>query len=139
MAETIQTKQCSVCKQIKPLDEFHKRKNSKIGYYAECKACASDRIGKYNKTEKRKIKNRIAVRKYQKSYRPKHKANIKARNVVCYAIKIDKLSPASTYHCRICWNHAEQYHHHRGYEPEHAFDIIPVCISCHCSIHKSMA
>ncbi|GAG26296.1 unnamed protein product, partial [marine sediment metagenome] len=26
---------------------------------------------------------------------------------------------------------AEQYHHPNGYEPEHWFNIIPICIKCH--------
>lgn len=37
------TKRCSSCKIIKPLDEFHKRKNGENGYDHECKKCGNFR------------------------------------------------------------------------------------------------
>lgn len=39
------TKQCSVCKEVKPLSEFHKNKGGKFGVRSMCKVC----IGKYHK------------------------------------------------------------------------------------------
>ena len=33
------TKRCAVCKETKPLAEFHKNKSSATGYHSECKPC----------------------------------------------------------------------------------------------------
>lgn len=134
MANIIQTKQCSICNQIKSVSEFSKRKNGIIGFYAECKTCASNRIGKYNKTEKGIIKTRIAVRKYQKNYRPKHPQEIKARNTVCYAIEVGILPPVKTLNCS-CNQQAEQYHHPDYSKP---LSVIPLCRKCHRNIHKAI-
>ena len=50
------------------------------------------------------------------------------------------------YHCRdcqskewkryyqnshICGKQGEQYHHHKGYAPEHRLDVVPICRKCH--------
>ena len=39
MAESIQTKQCTKCKQIKLISEFYKDKTRKDGYCSRCKQC----------------------------------------------------------------------------------------------------
>lgn len=45
------TKQCSVCKEIKLLSKFYKRKtDTKDGYRMECKACSKAVATKYNNT-----------------------------------------------------------------------------------------
>lgn len=59
-----------------------------------------------------------------------------ARQAVQYAIKIGKLPKVSTLFCVPCFSNirleaAKQYHHHKGYAPEHQLDVIPVCIPCH--------
>lgn len=38
----MKTKTCSKCGKAKPLDQFHKNKNSKDGHLGVCKACRSD-------------------------------------------------------------------------------------------------
>ena len=189
MAETIQTKQCSKCKRIKPTTDFYKESAAKDGHNSWCKECRSGyentperrkyqakyrktdqrkvSLRKYDKSEKgRKVKIEGAkryrqkypqkyiecVRRYQKTkegkfakkraaknYELNNPQKVKTRRKVTKATLRGKLQIASHYHCRICWNQAEQYHHHRGYEPEHAFDIIPVCKLCHRIIHKSTA
>lgn len=40
-------KVCSVCTEIKPLNEFHKQKQSKDGHNAACKVCATERVRIY--------------------------------------------------------------------------------------------
>jgi hypothetical protein len=32
--------------------------------------------------------------------------------------------------CHYCGNRAHQYHHHRGYAPEHWLDVVPACRKC---------
>lgn len=47
MSETIQTKKCPKCKQIKCLDEFSKAKNQKDGLQCWCKQCAKEYQNQY--------------------------------------------------------------------------------------------
>lgn len=54
----------------------------------------------------------------------------KAHSAVRYAIKNRKLPPVNSLKC-ACGNQAAQYHHHKGYAPEHWLDVVPVCIKCH--------
>ena len=153
MAETIQTKTCSKCKQIKPLTEFYTRKASKDGKTYSCKMCINIINDRYKKTEKgREISRRCchryqqtedgkkAIRRYgrsqkglQRKYRfPEH---YRARNKVNNAIQNGFLPSAKTHSCQ-CGQPAHEYHHHHGYKPEHWLDVIPVCIICHKSIHN---
>ena len=141
MADQIISKRCSVCKQNKPLSEFHKASKNKDRHQAKCKSCAHkytisqefrDYFAKYKKTDNYKISTKIYKRKYRKANRQRTIAHYKIRN----AIISGKLSSVSKYHCRICWNQAQEYHHPDYSKP---FDVIPLCISCHRTIHKSTA
>lgn len=52
-------KQCSVCKEVKPIDSFYKQKSNKDGYYNTCKKCLSDKKKKQRESlteEERKLK-----------------------------------------------------------------------------------
>jgi hypothetical protein len=46
------TKECSSCEDIKPLNEFYKRKSSKDGYHCHCKSCVSLNDDEYKRTKK---------------------------------------------------------------------------------------
>jgi len=166
MADTIQTKQCSKCKQILPLTEFHKQKTCKYGFCSSCKKCKHKyRVSekrrendkryqktenytiatkKYYNSEKRKITQKIYIQsergrkirsKNSKICRQNYPKRIKARKVIANVVRYKKLPPAKSQTCRICFQTATHYHHYLGYEPKHWFDIIPVCASCHWSIH----
>lgn len=43
MATSDSTKQCTQCKQVKPLSEFHKRPDRPLGVMSECKTCNAER------------------------------------------------------------------------------------------------
>jgi len=72
-------------------------------------------------------------RNYQKQYYRLHLDHYKAKDAINHAIRDGKLLPALHYWCS-CGKQAEQYHHW-SYEPEHWFDVIPVCHKCHVHIH----
>lgn len=48
-------KRCSICKTIKPFNDFHKSKRSKSGYKSQCKTC---RISEPDLTKKREAQRR---------------------------------------------------------------------------------
>ena len=63
MSNSIQTKYCPKCKQIKPTTEFHKNRSSKDGYQGYCIICT--RI--YSQKPTIKVSSQKAKRKYKKT------------------------------------------------------------------------
>lgn len=49
------TKQCNKCKEVKPLSDFSKNKNSKDGYQYVCKTCSSAAKKAWKKANKEKV------------------------------------------------------------------------------------
>ena len=154
----MQNKQCSKCKQTKPIFKFSK--HHKHGYQYWCKECKRKNDYKYRNSTKGKTvrkkysqskKGRSIQKIANKYYRQteKYKARRKrylichpeykiARNVVSNAIIAGKLSRPNIFQCP-CGKQAEQYHHYLGYAPEHRLDVIPVCCKCHYKYNKKIA
>jgi len=63
-------KKCSKCKDVKSIDEFHKKKASKDSYKSICKKCTSEYKKKYRKENADKIRN----------YRKKNKDKIREQH-----------------------------------------------------------
>lgn len=82
---------------------------------------------KYRQTEKGKISRR----KYAKIFSAQHPNQDKAHKAVKKAIKDGRLPKVGSLKCHYCPTTAEEYHHHKGYAPEHWLDVIPACIDCH--------
>ena len=135
MSETIITKSCSKCKQAKPVSEFYKHPAKKDGYHCWCKKCHCQDTYRYAKTPKGKqIRSHYRqstngkyaqCREYEK-FPDAYKARRKVNN----AIRDGRLVSPKMFICS-CGQPAQQYHHWKGYEPEHWLDVIPVCIPCH--------
>ena len=51
-------KQCSTCKETKPVSEYYKKKNNADGYKYRCKSCQSKYAKKYRVNNKEKIRER---------------------------------------------------------------------------------
>jgi len=157
MAETIITKRCPHCKQIKPLSEFSKNRNRKDRVQYNCKSCAKQYaqsekgktankkgVEKYRRTERGRVARRKASRKCQKTpkgkatrkrYSTRNPEHCKARSATNQAITNGILPRPDSLLCHYCPKQAQQYHHWHGYEKEHWFDIVPVCRICHIQQH----
>ena len=146
----IKMKTCLSCPQIKPLSEFYKNRNTKDGLRYWCKTCEKAHQKAYQQTKRGKAVHRKRVAKYQKTpngkafrrkanakYNALHPNNIKAINAVNHAIRAGRLPQPNTRFCHYCGAKAEQYHHYLGYELEHWFDVLPVCVECHRKEHKA--
>lgn len=79
---------CRVCKQRKPLREFHRKKDAKLGSQSICKECCLHRAKKYyldNKeqidarTKKYNFEHKEQRAEYTRRYRLEHKEEEKAR------------------------------------------------------------
>jgi hypothetical protein len=64
-----QTKECSKCGKVKPLEGFNKDRSTKDGYESACKGCERERGRRYREA------NREAIRERKRRYR---KANLEA-------------------------------------------------------------
>jgi len=166
MAEQIITKRCCTCKQIKPHTEFYQNKARKDGHQEDCKVCHRKADRKYRQTETGKLNHRKGDRKYRQSekgkitikekdkrykqrengklvnwlavkrFRAKHPEQTKAGRAVNHAIEAGKMARPDTRLCHSCTKPAQEYHHWRGYDPEHYLDVVPVCKKCHKKIHS---
>lgn len=67
---------------------------------------------------------------YRRS-RAKHRDKALARDAVNNEVKAGRMPRASSLPCVRCDRQASEYHHHKGYAPEHRLDVIPVCKPCH--------
>jgi len=162
MAEQIILKTCRVCKETKSIFEFHKHPKMHDGHRNICKLCRCKQQKQYQEKYKQLESNKVAQRKYwqskkgkvarkhyahsekgklsqRKSHKRFHAHNPnhrKAMHVVNNAIRTGKLPHPNTLQCHYCPAQAKQYHHHKGYAPEHWLDVVPVCIKCHSKIHN---
>ena len=162
MAETIQTKQCSKCKQIKLVSEFHTRKNRKSGYHSHCKRCrrkyrvkylsseqGKQKLYEYNHSKKSRDSHKKAIKKYLNTIKGKiysknnaekhwnkYPERLVAKRKVNQAVVNGKLPNIKTKKCNMCNKQAEHYHHNKGYNPKHWLDVIPLCRKCHYNIHN---
>lgn len=97
----------------------HRRNNLSYSKSKKGKATRS----RYNKSDA----NKASHKKYYSRY-PEH---YKAVYAVNNAIRAGELPRPDTKMCHYCSKPAQQYHHHKGYAPEHWLDVVPVCIPCH--------
>ena len=80
-----------------------------------------------NNPEKRRL---IAIRRNKKEL-ANHPDKVRARALVNQRVRFGRMSKASDLKCSYCEDMAAHYHHHKGYEFEHRYDVIPVCVKCH--------
>ena len=64
-----ETKQCSKCREYKPLDKdnFGKDNSKKDGFYSYCRKCNSANVAEWRETPEGKKKSRLINRKYDRS------------------------------------------------------------------------
>lgn len=95
---------------------------------------------KYKATKKRYSKTKkgrevqITARK---RFNTRHPEQIKAKDAVNHAVKSGRLPRPDSLQCHYCPAQAKEYHHYKGYAPEHRLDVVPVCIKCHNEIPKN--
>lgn len=71
MSDTIQTKQCSKCKKVLPISEFHKRRSHKDGLRSWCKLCREQLATKYYQDHK------ADYQQYQQTHKELHRRSAK--------------------------------------------------------------
>ncbi len=157
MPDSIIEKTCSKCKRTKANSEFYPRKNSMHGTRSECKDCwcksagerqKKNRAGHNAANHRYRQTHKEQMQAYQKRYnqtkrgkanncrnsrkqREKYPERIKAMNAVNHAVTRGDLPHVSLCRCVQCPRQAQEWHHYKGYAPEHWLDVLPLCIPCH--------
>lgn len=152
MPETIVTKQCTACKQIKETSEFYKDRSRRDGLYPQCKLCKRAYQKRYEQTLERKVchkryrqspKGKARKRAYEQSekgtvvrnavrkrYHEKYPEKRKAHHAISTAIRAGKLPRPDTLKCS-CGKQALEYHHPDYSKP---LEVVALCVDCHKKI-----
>jgi len=127
------TKQCSMCEEVKPVELFHKDKGKKDGLRAACAACTNEKKKKWTARHSRRIGNR--VKQWRTNNPEKHNAHRRVED----ALKAGKLKRRP---CEKCSSFKSEAHHTDYSKP---LDVVWLCRRCHIEAHtaslpfKSMA
>lgn len=130
---------CKICeynrdkkyKQTKEGKAARKRyKQSKKGKVANKRYGQTDKSKVAGKSYRQSEKGKATRQVVQKRFLSRNPNHLKAKMAVNHAVAAGKLPKVNTLKC-ACGEQAEQYHHHKGYAPEHWLDVIPVCKKCH--------
>ena len=147
------SKTCTICKKVLPLNFFNKNKNGKYGVSSRCKECHKEYIKTYRKnnkerlqeydinrredTNKRKRKNYPKLSKIKQQYAEKHGFNSYGGYIYRHQY-IKKINPKPKF-CTICNQEKKldlaSINHTYTKNPE---DYIWLCRSCHYLFDKCL-
>ena len=138
-------KKCTECGKEKPLSEYHKHKQGRLGLNPKCKSCRKEfartqrgkelqavRGTRYRLTSEGKRRHIIDNKKHRKLWPNK----CRAREAVNHAIVLGKLNKPSC--CVSCGNGGILHGHHHSYEKEFWLDVEWLCSGCHSAVHKEL-
>lgn len=112
----IQSKQCSKCKEWKPLSEFYHHSQTKDGYRPDCKICKQKQDRQYYHNNRKEILAKMAV------YRKEHHAEIKDQNYQYYWDNRDELLAKTKEYYRD--NREERIEYAHQYYRENRDDVL---------------
>lgn len=156
-----ESKRCTRCGYVKPLNEFHISKASKDGHIEQCKQCRKEDYQKtrgafkeYYQRNKERITAYASERAriighggraseearqkhndYTRQYKRGNKQKGKAHQAVKKAITAGILDPPQLLCCVRCGGAAVEYHH-ESYDTDRWLNVVPICHSCHMKIHN---
>lgn len=141
-----ETKVCRVCQKTLPVDEFFRDSHNKDGFMGICKKCqAQYRRNRYANNPGVRERQRLAHLKWQKEhpgrikdYTDNNPDKVQAKSAINSLTRSGKIPRAKDCKCVTCGEQAYDYHHHRGYLPEHWGSVIPLCRACHKQEHLAL-
>lgn len=129
MPETILTKRCSGCKEIKEVSNFARNRAAFDGYQHYCRPCDHASTKRHRKTEAAKISWRKRGAKWQAKNKHKHATHEAFQR----ALKSGMIIRPNF--CQECKKECKpEAHHHKGYSVEFRLDVQWLCRSCHANI-----
>jgi len=140
-------KQCTKCKEFKPLTEFSKDSQKKSGLRPYCKKCAVVYMTKYQQKDTSKEQHYEAVKKYRskgkgkaiyceaaKKYRINNPEKKKAHNLFNSEVRFGRIFPPRK--CEKCYAVLPLKAHHFDYKKP--LIVTWVCQKCHTEIHRKI-
>ncbi|HEX6827210.1 MAG TPA: hypothetical protein VF077_12905 [Nitrospiraceae bacterium] len=97
-------------------------KAPRLEYSRQCQECKNESTRKWNA---RHIRSRVATPEERKKYN--------ARRLVAYNVAAGKIQKKP---CEVCGSELSEAHHHKGYEKEHALDVVWLCKTHHVARHR---
>jgi len=140
----MEEKQCTKCREVKPLAEYYKDRRRPRGLQSKCRSCANSQVSLWrqkNKSkvleqERRRFRDNPQKRKLKKQrYRDKWPEKTGAQQVLRSRVYRGTIQKPSA--CSACGashpKHLIQGHHEDYSKP---LDVIWMCASCHNAIHN---
>ena len=129
-------KKCSLCKELKHLNDYHKHDKNKDGLRSVCKECRKPKSRAYYLKNRKKIIKRVneysntekakkARSRRQKVAYKKDKSKIAARNKLNDAVRRGKIKKQP---CKVCGEIKNLEAHHIDYDK-------PLLVEWYCSYH----
>lgn len=144
---------CKECKKTYQHEYFQrphiKAKRAETRQLPEWKAKRKEEGRKYRLEHREELKQKI--KKYKERYKGRYRESTaesvkrwlardpnrgKAHRAVNDAVRKGDIPHISNQSCIQCGQRALDYHHHKGYSPEHWLNVIPVCRNCHKAMHN---
>jgi hypothetical protein len=141
---------CTRCRETKPISKFYQYGSGPDAgkYRPYCAKCFQETWDERyaDPTRREKLTKRArayreanssAVKEAKRKTERKYPEKKSAQDAVRHRVAAGKFPPAYTMVCEICKeNQAAHWHHHRGYDKPHRFDVIAVCVECHTAEHR---
>lgn len=133
-ADSANAKACSRCQNVKPLADFATQRKSPDGLQSWCRECSAEDQRVRRSTERGRRKHAEQARRARN--RPTNAPKVAARRAVQAALRAGVLERPES--CARCGSPGGRIHlhHHRGYEPEHWLDVVPICVRCDAQLQR---
>jgi hypothetical protein len=119
-------KWCTSCGRWLDRNLFHKDKSRGDGLKSKCKECS------------KALWRRKAIFNNTKRQERRSGDMKQARSRINSDVEMGIRPNPNDLYCAICGHKGDdkrhEYHHHMGYEAEHHYDVLPVCVNCHKNI-----
>ena len=108
-----------------------------MSYYLDrCERDPSYRERKVKQAKSWLSANKPKRRLIEDRYHKRDPLRYKAKQAVAQKVYREQWPAAAELFCAICGSKADHYHHHFGYEQQHWYDVIPICVPCHKKVHS---
>ena len=133
---TVETKTCSACKCIKPVDEFFRRKRGSEDRQGWCKICANKGVrDSYHRLKSDPVWHSKWKARMRANFHTPHGAfKQQARSVLNARIRWGKLNRPA--HCSKCGKEGKIHAHHADYSKP--LEVVWLCSRCHWNLHTEM-
>ena len=128
---------CSICEELKPINEFPRRRDRKSGVYTRCKLCNVKRNRRYaeRNLEKERQRAQDYRAKNRDQYRLRRRGQKERRRFQENVGQIARNHTKIAERCVYCGSTENLERHHSDYAKP--LEVVTVCVRCHQRLHHS--